>query len=67
MLGKAIAAAPLAQAGLGTLTTNFPGARTEAIPIDAVLQILAEAAEARAAAEAAMPAAPDPATRATRP
>jgi len=59
MLGKAIAAAPLAQAGLGTLTTGFPGARPETIRIEAVLRILAE--------ERTAPAAPDPATRAGRP
>jgi hypothetical protein len=42
MLGKAIAAAPLGEAGLGTLTTDFPGAHPERIRIDAVLRILAE-------------------------
>jgi hypothetical protein len=59
MLGKAIAAAPLGQAGLGTLNETLPGARPETIRIDAVLRILAEAAEDRAAA--------DDAERATRP
>jgi len=54
MLGKTIAAAPLGAAGLGTLTEGFPGARPEAIRIDAVLNILAEAAAARVAAEAAV-------------
>lgn len=39
MLGKAIAAAPLGAAGLGTLTERFPGARPETIRIDAVLRI----------------------------
>ena len=52
MDGRAIAAAPLGSAGLGTLTAAFPGARPETIRIDAVLSILAEAAEERAAAEA---------------
>ena len=54
MLGQPIAAAPLAQAGLGTLTQGFPGARPDKIPIDAVLRILAEAAVERAAADAAL-------------
>jgi hypothetical protein len=59
MLGKAVAAAPLAQAGLGTLTAGFPGARPETVRVEALLRILAE--------ETAAPAAPDPATRAMRP
>jgi hypothetical protein len=59
MLGRTIAAAPVAQAGLGTLTTGFPGARPETIRVDAVLRILA--------GEPAAPAAPDPATRAATP
>jgi hypothetical protein len=52
MLGRAIAAAPLGEAGLGTLAAGFPGAQPQPIPIDAVLHILAEAATARAAADA---------------
>jgi 2C-methyl-D-erythritol 2,4-cyclodiphosphate synthase len=52
MNGLAIAAAPLGAAGLGTLTEHFPGARPEAIRIDAALAIMAEAAEVRAAGEA---------------
>jgi hypothetical protein len=52
MNGLAIAAAPLGAAGLGTLTQGFPGARPEAIRIDAALTILAEAAEERVGAEA---------------
>jgi hypothetical protein len=52
MNGLAIAAAPLAAAGLGTLTTGFPGARPETIRLDAALKIVADAAEERAAAEA---------------
>ncbi|HEV2816056.1 MAG TPA: hypothetical protein VGW40_02375 [Allosphingosinicella sp.] len=54
MLGVAIAAAPLGAAGLGTLTEGFPGARPEAIRIDAALAILAEPAAARATGEAAL-------------
>jgi hypothetical protein len=54
MNGLAIAAAPLGAAGLGTLTQGFPGARPETIRIDAVLNILAEAAQERAAAAAVM-------------
>jgi hypothetical protein len=53
MNGLAIAAAPLGAAGLGTLTEHFPGARPEAIRIDAALSILAEAAEERGGAELA--------------
>ena len=52
MDGLAIAAAPLGAAGFGTLTQGFPGARPETIRIDAVLNILAEAAAERAAAAA---------------
>lgn len=59
MLGKAIAAAPIAQAGLGALATGFPGAPPERVRIDAVLSILAEAATEPAQAE--------PAARALRP
>lgn len=54
MDGLAIAAGPLGAAGLGTLTEGFPGVRPETIRIDAVLSIVAEAAEERAAAEAAL-------------
>lgn len=54
MHGLAIAAAPLGAAGLGTLTSGFPGARPETIRIDAVLTILAEAAAERASAEPAL-------------
>jgi hypothetical protein len=53
MDGLAIAAAPLGAAGLGTLTEGFPGVRPETIRIDAVLTILAEAAEQRVGAEPA--------------
>ena len=42
MLGKAIAAAPIGQAGLGRLSEGWPGARPETIRIDSVLSILAE-------------------------
>ena len=49
MLGKAIAAAPLGAAGLGTLTAGFPGARPEAIRIDAVLQHPGRGGRGRAA------------------
>jgi hypothetical protein len=45
MLGKAIAAAPLGEAGLDTLTADFPEAQPERIRIDAVLRILAESAD----------------------
>ena len=54
MDGLAIAAAPLGGAGLGTLTAAFPGVRPETIRVDAVLSIVAEAAEERATAEAAL-------------
>lgn len=52
MNALAIAAAPLGAAGLGTLTAAFPGARPEAIRIDAVLRILADSAEEHVAAGA---------------
>lgn len=60
MLGKAIAWAPIAQAGLGTLSDGW-GQLHAAVPVrfEAVLRILAE--------ERAAAAAPDPATRAGRP
>ena len=54
MVGRAIAEAPIGAAGLGTLTQGFPGARPERVPIDAVLNILAEAMTERAVAEAAL-------------
>ena len=52
MLGRTIAAAPLAQAGLDTLSERFPGARPETIRIDAALSIFAEPAQERATGEA---------------
>jgi len=60
MLGKAIAAAPVAQAGLGTLSDGWGR-------LDAGVPVRAEAALRILAGETAAPAAPDPATRAGRP
>ena len=67
MDGLAIAAGPLGHGGLGSLATNFPGARPLPIRIDAALGILAEAAEARAAGHKPEPAEPIAQMRAMRP
>jgi hypothetical protein len=60
MLGRAIGAEPLAQAGLGTQSDGW-GQPHAAVPVrfETLLRILAE--------DTAAPAAPDPATRAGRP
>jgi hypothetical protein len=49
MDGKAIAAGPIAAAGLGTLAISFPAARPERIRPEAVLTVPAGPAPARAA------------------
>ncbi len=67
MDGLAIAARPLGHGGLGSLATNFPGARPLPIRIDAVLGIFAEGAEARATGHKPEPAEPIETMRATRP
>lgn len=67
MDGQPIAARPLGHAGLGTLSTGFPGARAIDIRLDAALSILAEPAELRAVGHEAEPAGPIETMRATRP
>jgi hypothetical protein len=67
MDGSAIAARPLGHAGLGALSTGFPGARPLPIRLDAALGIFAEAAAERPAGQAAAPVDPAGTMRATRP
>ncbi|MEA3042319.1 MAG: hypothetical protein QOJ53_201 [Sphingomonadales bacterium] len=67
MDGQPIAARPLGHAGLGTLSTGFPGARALEIRLDAALSILAETAAERAAVHAPEQPGPSGTMRATRP
>ena len=65
MNGRPIAGVPIGISGLGALATDFPGARAEAIRIDAALAIAGETASARV--DAARPAVADPAPNQGRP
>jgi hypothetical protein len=67
MDGWAIAAAPLAHGGLGSLATGFPGAQPLQIRIDAALAIVGDGSEARAVRDKPESAAPIGAMRARRP
>jgi hypothetical protein len=67
MNGLAIAALPLGHAGLGALSTGFPGAPALTIRIDAALGILAEAAVEQAGIQKPEPVGSIETMRARRP